>query len=61
MREEIEERGLAGAVRSEDRRVLTGADGQREAIENADAALDDRCIGQFEERRPSLQPRVSCP
>ena len=43
--------------------MVLGADAnrQRETVENSDAALDDRRIGQFKERRPSLQPQASSP
>ena len=54
MSEEVEERGLAGAVWSKDGGVFAAADGQCETVEYRNAALDDRCIGQFKKRR--LQP-----
>ena len=45
-----DERRLAGAVRADDGGVLAGVDGERQAVEDATVVLDDRRIGQFENR-----------
>ena len=47
--EQIDEGRLAGAVRAENRGVLPGANGQREAIEHAHAVLDHTGVGQLQD------------
>jgi hypothetical protein len=50
VREQSQQDGLARSIGTDDGRVLTDADRQREAIENAAIVFDDAGIDQLEDR-----------
>ena len=49
VRQQADEHGFAGAVRTEDGRVLAFANRQAESVQDAALAFDDRRIDQFED------------
>ena len=51
VREQPQQERFPGAVGADDGGVLAGADGQRQAIEDAATGLDDRRVDQLEDRR----------
>src|SRR5258705_10806252 len=49
VREQADERRLAGAVGTDDRGVLARGDGEREAVEDAAVIFDDRRVSELED------------
>ena len=56
--EQVDEGRLAGAVRAEDRGVLSGSNGERQAIEHAHAVLDHARVGQLQDEVVGGRGRV---
>ncbi len=53
--QQVDERRLAGAVRTHDRGVFAGADREADGVEHGGAALHDRRVRQLEDRRTGRQ------
>jgi hypothetical protein len=58
MAEQPRQKRLAGAVRPDDRGVLAGGNGQREAVEDAPVVTDDRRVGKLEDGMAGHEMKV---
>jgi len=50
VREQPDERGFPGAVRTDDGGVFAGLDRERQGVKDGAVVLDDRCVGKLENR-----------